>query len=465
MSSAMQSVVNWQADVSGVNHVRPGIVAYTSTGLGTSAFVGLYRWKTWVVGVTADRRLWALPDAFPTTWTALSDGTAATGLDGTSTPVFAESISSLYVAGGGQIQKWTGVGLSARLGAGPACTHIVNVSQRLIANDLSNADRIEYTDIGAGSDTTWGALSFESAEARPDALFAVYEATAEMMLFGGSSTEVFGISPDPLIPFQRATVIDIGISAPYSPVRIDGAYAWFDDRRRFVLSQDRRGYQVISDAISKQLRDLTTVSDCFGYREETDNYNLLVWVFPTAGVAFAFDYASKKWVERKTYNSATQLQGPWAVSAYAYWSAYNLHMVGTSTAAGIYKLDTATKTDLGGTILCERITGWQDFGTTGRKRSAGVRVTMRRGTTPLAATEGNIEVAIDNDGQGFGDFRTISLGVPGDTRSWYDLHFGGVFTRRRYWIRYSGTDDVSIVSLADNVTQLEGAPKPTMVAR
>lgn len=460
----MQVVRNWQPDVTGTNHVRPGIVAYASTGLGSSPFVGLYRWKTWIVGVTADRKMWALPDAFPTAWTAISDATAATKVDGTSLPVFAESISSLYVAGGGQIQKWTGVGLSARLGAGPACTHICNVSQRLIANDLINSDRIEYSDIGAGSDTSWGALSFESAEARPDALFAVYEATAEMLLFGGSSTEVFGISVDPLIPFQRVTVLDIGISAPYSPIRIDGAYAWLDDRRRFVLSQDRRGYEVISDAIEKQLRGLTTIADCFGYREETDEYSLLVWIFPTAGVAFAYDYTAKKWSERNTYNAATQLQGPWAVSAYAYWPPQNKHLVGTTTA-GLYSLDTATRTDLGGTILCERVTGWQDFGTTGRKRSAGVRVTIHRGVTPLAAVEGQLEVAVDNDGAGFGDFRTIALGLPGDTRSWYDLTFGGVFTRRRYWIRYSGTDDMSLVSIADNVAQLEGAPKPMMVAR
>lgn len=455
LSSAMQTVRNWQTDVSGANHVRPGIVSYATTGLGSSPFIALYRWQAWIVGVTEDRKMYALSDATPTHWIDISDAVETNTVDGGQAPVFAESISALYVVGGGPIQKWTGAGPSARLGAGPNATHICNVSQRLIANDLIHPDRIEYSDIGAGSDTSWGALSFESAEARPDPLRAVYEATAEMMLFGASTCEVFGISTDPLIPFQRVTVIDIGISAPYSPIRLDGAYAWLDDRRRFVLSADRRGYEVISDAITKQLRQLTRVDDCFGYREETDQYALLVWVFPSDGVTFAYDYGAKKWVERNTYNQATQLQGAWPVTSYAYWPAYNRHLVGTTTA-GLYELDTATRTDLGGPILCERVTGWQDFGIAGRKRSSRTRLTMRRGTTPLAGTEGLLEVAVDDDGRGFGGFKTISMGLPGDSREYMDLFFGGVFHRRRYWLRYSGTDDTSLVYLHDEVNGLEG---------
>ena len=81
---------------------------------------------------------------------------------------------------------------------------------------------------------------------------------------------------------------------------------------------------------------------------------------------------------------------------------------------------------------------------------------MRRGTTPLAATEGLLEVAVDDDAKGFGQFKTISMGLPGDRREWMDLFFGGVFHRRRYWIRYSNTDDTSLVALHDDVAGLEG---------
>jgi len=105
-SPAPQSVVNWQVDAADVNRPRPGLTAYTTTGLGSSPLIGLYVWRTWIIGVTQDRKLWALPETFPTAWTALSDATAATQLDGGQRPVFAEDGLRVVIAGGGNLQQW-----------------------------------------------------------------------------------------------------------------------------------------------------------------------------------------------------------------------------------------------------------------------------------------------------------------------------------------------------------------------
>ncbi len=407
-----------------------------------------------MVGVDGDRKIWALPDSSPAVWTALSDATAATQLDGDARPVFAEDASDLFIAGGGAIQKWTGAGLTARLGGTSPTdvTHLVNLSQRLIANTAANPSRILYSDLGDGNDSTWGALSFATAESRPDAIVAIGENTAELAVWGKTTTEAWGTTADALAPYQRINTLNIGMSAPYSAVRFDNYYFWLDDRRRFV-SSDVRGYEVVSKAIEKDLRGLSTISDCWGYREDTDLGGVLVWVFPTAGRTFAYEYDTKKWQERNYYTAPTN--GTWPVNCHAYWDAYNLNLVGASTGAAVYSLDTTQRQDIGGTMVAERITGWMDFGTANMKRSLRVQVRMRRGTTPLAAVDGQLEVAVAQDGGGWGSFKTITMGQPGDQEMVRDLYFGGIFTTRRYWIRYSGTDDFSLVSLHDDIIDLE----------
>ncbi len=456
MSPATSRLVNFIPDVAGVQRIRPALVSYPTTGLGASPLIGLYRWKTWIVGVTADRKIYAISDATPTVWGALSDATAATQLDGLARPVFAESPSFLYIAGGLAIQKWTGAGLTARLGGtSPNTTHIANLGQRLVGLDLANPGRYRYSDLGEGVDSSWPALNFITAESRPDGLRAITENTAELALFGDSTLEIHGISTDPLSPFQRINTLNLGCSAPYSIIRFDDRYFWLDDKRRIVQS-DGRSFESVGDAIQRDLRDLGTVSDAFGYREDTDRNGCLVWVFPTAGRTWSYDYNGKKWAERATYDGVSA-NTAWPVATHAFWPAQNVNLVGASTTAGVYTLSTDIRQDLGGTILAELVTGWQDFGTDNRKRSARVRVVMRRGTTPLSAISSQLEVAVEDDGKGFSEFKVVDLGQPYDTQPSIDLHFGGIFRRRRYWVRYSGTDDISLAKLADDVIDLESA--------
>lgn len=454
VSSAPSRVVNFMPDVAGVQRPRPGLVAYATTGLGASPLIALYRWKTWLVGVTADRKIWALTDGLPTVWTALSDATAATQLDNVLTPVFAESPSFLYIAGGGLIQKWTGVGLTARLGgSSPPTSFIINIGQRLVAIDLTNPGRFLYSDLGEGNDATWGSLNFQTAESRPDGLVALYENTAEAALFGTSTLEIYGLSTDPLIPYQRINTLNIGLLAAYSVVRVDSFYFLLDDKRR-IIKTDGRSYENASEAIQRDLQRLMTVSDCYGYRERTDRNDCLVFVFPTERRAWAMDMGSKKWAERGIYDGVS-VNGTWDVAAAAYWDALNLNVCARTATLGLSYVDTDTRTDYGSTLLSELVTGWQDFGTANRKRSARLRVVMRRGTATLGATGGQLEIATQNDGLGWSGFKQIDVGQPSDLQQSKDLRVGGVFRRRRYWVRYSGSDELSIAGLYDDVEDLE----------
>ncbi len=456
ISAAPSMVINWLPDVAGVQRMRPGLSAYTTTGLGTSPIIGLYRWKTWVVAVTDDRQIWALPDGSPTAWQALSDATAATQLANVLPPVFAESPSFLYIAGGGAIQKWTGAGLTARLGgSSPPTSFIVNIGQRLVAIDLIHPGRFLYSDLGEGNDSTWGALNFQTAESRPDGLVAILENTAEMTLFGTSTMEVHGLSTDPLIPFQRINTLNLGLLAAYSVVRVDSFYFFLDDKRRIVKS-DGRAYENIAEAIQRDLLSLGTVADCYGYRERTNRNDCLVFVFATAGRTWAYDMGSKKWAERGVYDGVSR-NGPYEVVASVYWPALNLNVCARTGTLGLSQVNTDTRSDYGSTLMAELISGWSDAGTANRKRSARLRVVMRRGTATLGATGGQLEVAVQNDGLGWSGFKQIDVGQPSDQQQSKDVRVGGVFRRRRYWLRYAGTDEISIAGLYDDLEDLEAA--------
>lgn len=454
LSAAPSRVVNFMPDVAGIQRMRPGLVAYTATGLGTSPIISTYHWKTWLVAVCQDRTIWAIADGMPTTWIALSDATAATQLDNVLTPVYAESPSYLYIAGGGAIQKWTGIGLTARLGGtSPNTTHIISIGQRLVAIDLTNPGRFLYSDLGEGNDSTWGALNFQTAESRPDGLVALSENTAEAAMFGTSTLEIFGLSTDPLIPYQRINTLNLGLLAAYSVVRVDAQYYFLDDKRR-IITTDGRSYENISEAIQRDLLGLGAATDCYGYRERTDRNDCLVFVFPTAGRTWAYDMGSKKWHERGIYDGVSR-NVAYPVVTSTYWPALNLNVCARTGTLGLSYVDTNVRTDYAATMLAELITGWWDGGTANRKRSSRLRVTMRRGTATLGATGGLLEVAVQNDGLGWSAFKPINVGQPSDLNQSKDLRFGGVFRRRRYWVRYAGADEISVEGLYDDVEDLE----------
>jgi hypothetical protein len=452
MSPAPNSITNWQVDQAEINRPRPGLVTYTTTGLGTSPLIGLYVWQTWVIGVTEDRKLWALPSVLPTTWQALSDATAATQLDGGERPTFAEDGLRVVIAGGGSIQQWQGAGLSSRLGGGPTCTHIASIGQRFVANNTAAPQEYDWSNIGDGAHATWDALAFTEADARPDPVVAIYENLRELYVFGASTTQIYGIGSDPFNPFDNTVSSNIGLSAAYSVVRLDDMFAILDDRRRFVLT-DGRTTQPISDAISKDLRAMETIDDCWGYREELANFSNVVWHFPAEGRTFVYDLTRKSWTERKYYSAPFQVAMP--LGCAVYWPAINEYLIGRDDVATMATLDPDTHQDFGSTLLCERVTGWNDLGARLRKRDNELIITLRRGTVAEGATESALEVRCRDDGGAWSDWDYILLGQPEDAEQTVKVRLGGVFRRRLYHFRYSGSDDTSLVSAEQFYEQLD----------
>lgn len=447
LSPAPISVVNWQVDAADVLRPRPSLVEYATTGLPATPIVGLYVWRDALIGVSAAHLIYVLYESSPTTWVAIS----GSALDGSLRPTFAEDGLSVVIAGGGEIERWDGGATTARLGGGPNASHIASLGQRFVANDINAPQEFDYSNPGDGAHSTWGALSFTTADARPDPVVAIWENLRELFVFGETTTQVYSVGIDAFNPFDFVSASNIGCLAPYSIVRMDTAFAFLDQRRRLILS-DGRSDQELSEAIAKDLRELSVVEDCWGYREDLGTYSLIVWVFPTAGRTFVYDVAKKSWRERAYYSGGFQVGMP--IGAYVYWPALNKHLVASTTTGALYELDPDTRTDLGGTLLSDLTTGEMDFGIRNRKRSEKIVLVCRRGTVPINEVDSQLEVRVRDDRGAWSDWEFTDLGEPSDADPTIVIRKAGVFRRRQYQFRYSGTHEISLVSAEQHFQEL-----------
>jgi hypothetical protein len=451
LGSAASTVVNWEADESGVVRPRPPLVTHTLSNVTATTVIGSVVWSTYLVTVTDNRYVWSVSQALPEVGEARSTATTTTQVEGDLRVTFALGDSYVYMAGGGQIQRWgPSLATSEVLSSSPRCTHVAALSNYLVANDIDNPDQFKWSDIGEGDWTTWPAANFNTADARPDPIVGIFENTNELFVFGQQTLQVYAPGADPLLPFEVASTINTGLGAPYAFTRLDEQVVFLDDKRRVVIG-DGRSNAPISDAIQKDLRDLTTISDCWMYREERGQHSSLVVRFPTEGRTFVYSLKSQRWSERQKYTAP--FQGDWPVNTYSYWPARDYHMFG-STVSGFYRFGTSGQ-ELSAPLVCERTTGWSDFGTPNKKRSARIQATMRRGTAAEGATPGAFELRKQDDDGPWSDWTQLSVGTPSDYRQTMFAYVGGVFRRRRYGMRYSNTEDFSLVSMHDDVTDLE----------
>lgn len=475
------SVINWMSDQDGSLRPRPGIApdasllnGYNSgnTALGRGV-IGVYVWKNVVDGqqylifVLADRGIWAKSFSTGATYALTHPNLPFSSLDGSASLVtFTEDSQRIIMAGGGQLQIWTGslpVGLlnySTRISAYVlgvnqpplAATHVINVANYIVSHDSfapSTANTIRWSNLGDGVHTSWSPINFNTADADPDPVIAVGTVLREVFAFGTKTVQVFGVTSDASLPFASSSALKIGCSAPYSIITLDSNFAWLDSERRFIIS-DGRSYEWISKDIFKLIKSMGTVSDCRGFRVRIGFWDLLLWVFPTEKTAFVYNQTKQDWREWRCWGV-----DDWAalrVSSYAAYPEGNLHIVGDTLFPNIWNLDTDATSDTGPVLpmVCEKITEPVAFDTAGRKRRKRVRFFAKRGMTPVSDAEtAALDVAVSNDGRAFTSQARIDLGFQGDYANYRDWFPGGIYRKGQFRIRYSGDVDVTLTRMVE----------------
>lgn len=455
LAGASPFAINVVMDGQGAIRRRPGITAWSgfpSTIPQAFQVDGIGSLRNDIYYVNSLRQVHKVSGGVDTNLSA--SGLITAFLDGTARPVFAETKFRLAIAGGGVPQKVdVGATTSARLGGSPPVGYqIIALASRLFADDqtgTSSIGQIRFSAVGTTGEELWDPLNFVEAEARPDAIVALHENTNEAFAFGETSLQVF--TPDAASILTPGRTKNLGCAARYSVVRIDEQFAWLDNQRRFVLS-DGRDYQELSEPIAQTLDRMTTVSDCYGFRYNFDQFDCLVWSMPTDGRTFAWQKGSG-WSQWHSWD-ASHGYTPFIVKSHYFLESQNLHLVGLSTGQ-IAKLDTTASTDLGATIKAEVVTGFENRGTDAYKQCEALRLVLKRGqeTTTTAPV---IRVSWRDDLGAFCQPIVISLGTAGDYITVKELRSLGTY-RRRQW-KFEMTDAAELLlASAEEVFNIDSA--------
>lgn len=430
----------------GSNIDRPALSLFATVE--ARKVIGMHFWKQEdiLVFVTDDRRIWTVTEAGVT-----AEITGAAVLGGTERVSFAEDGILLALAGGGAPQSWAGTGTCAVMGGAPPNTKsIVYLDGYWIAATIDD-QIIQWAGPTAVTRATWSAGNFFSAEAYPDNVSALHVLFRELWSLGDESIEVYQNLGTSTVPFQRVFAFDRGIGATFSVIQADNTLWFFDSERRFIRMNGKTP-EIISGPISRTLKAMTTVSDCWGARIDIDGYFLLLWSFPTEEKTYVYDYLNKRWYRWYTYHDTNEVH--FAVGAHAFAKTWNKHYVGGAYSGIVSELSRSFKTDNADPLRRVRRTGWIDHGTGTRKRSNGYRFSVKRGLGTPGETEPLFEFRFNDDGEGWCDPIEVGLGFPGEPTSHIFVPIRGIYRKRQFEVTCSAAVEFMLTKAEEDVEAL-----------
>lgn len=452
IGGASPVAINVVADATGAVTRRPGIRS-TSRFSGTLAgeVTGIWQTRTGKMIATHSD----VPGAYAVSLVSATSSTVIMNTSGDRQPQFVETEGMLAWADGRRPNRYRlSDGDVGPLGAAPPrCTHLCSNSSRLLANDLDNVTHVNYSAPATGGatdpheswnegQTAFGTSSFFAAEATPDPVIALASNSNEVYAFKATMGTAF--APDATSVFVPTSSLEVGISAPRSLIADDTAFAWLDNRRRFVLSA-LRGFEPISEPIQATIDAMARVDDCWGFRYHHGAVDALVWVFPTDGRAFAYQ-RGVGWA---------QWLGPanTAFPATAYHDVRDTreHLVGLATGQ-IGDLQPGVEGDMGATFGASVTTGFANHGTDRVKRCMAIRVAMRRGLSSSPESSLLIEWR-DGLGAWSGPVR-VGMGQSGDTEIVREVRGLGTYRRRQWRFSFHGAEALHLAGVEEDFEEM-----------
>lgn len=463
LSGAPPVVMNVVIDGRGTVRRRPAIVTYDqvpSAVIDSNGVDGLH--------VTNAGNIYAVGASLGSAHKVyrLADG-ASRELPGVITgferPTFAETQSILVMAASGPLTK---VELSddriSRLGGDPpSASHVVANALRLSANDVTvDPNKVRYsgisdspTDFSGFEQWSFGGIGlsgFYSAEARPDPVLALGEDTNEVFVFGQTNVQLF--TPDPSSVYVPVSTREFGISAPYSVVKFDNRFAWLDHRRRFIVS-DGRESEDISAEINQVLQDMTTVSDCFGYRANVGIVDALVWTFPTEGRTYAYQNGAG-WCQWRGRTANQTNWGPFTALSAVHRSDTDETLVGTLDGhVGQFQMGVAD--DLGSTIVAFAETGFLTRDTGRKKQCTALHLHFRRPQQAVGDSD-VIGLLSWSDSPGVWNTpRQLRLDTRAGSNPVVTLRSLGIYRKRAWRFEFSSAEDLVLSEVSEEYEVLD----------
>jgi hypothetical protein len=297
-------------------------------------------------------------------------------------------------------------------------------------------------EIWSGVGTTAGSFN---AEANPDPVVATAENTNELFIFGTRTLQVYG--PDSTFVFVPIIASEVGCVAPHSIVKADQAFFWLSDKLEFVSSNGRSVQSLNSPAIAQTLRDLAAnhdVSTCFGYRVKVGRVDAIAWTFPSDGRTFVLQLGGG-WSQWSGWDTDADNFKRFMVNAH-HLTDQGRNFVGTVDGK-VGELSASAFTDLGEPIQAHASTGFKNHGTERMKKCNALRMAFRfaEGARPNAWLEWR-----DRPGEWDG-----RIPIELDTLPEVEFRQLGVYRRRQWRLRFTGTDELVLASVQEDFEVLE----------
>jgi len=212
------------------------------------------------------------------------------------------------------------------------------------------------SDVGNGS--SWQALEFATAEAKPDKLLRVINALGQLWLLGGVTGEVWTNTGASTFPFQRiaGAVMTTGILAPHTAIEVDTALFW--------VGRDKFGSGIVYRARGFTPHRISTDAIEYAIQKATDLENMRAWCYQQEGHVFyvltgggletslVYDLTTGLWHERAFLNEDGDFEQH---LGNCHMFAFGKHLVGDRQSGKVYELSLDVYSDNSSPILRERI--------------------------------------------------------------------------------------------------------------
>ncbi len=385
-------------------------------------------------------RVFKITDALGTTEELLG----STDLLSNSPVTFAKDATRVVMANGGRM-VYTDLSTLTTMADADApvnVTHVADLDLYVLANERGSS-RIHFCDVN--DLTTWQALSFFSAESKPDDVLAMAEGFNELLLLGSESVE-FWVN-DGQNPFSRiqGSAQPFGTSSPYSLALVGSTWMWLDHKRRLVSMQGRQVVP-ISSPYDSVIQNYSAVTNAIGYTVDVLGIPIYVLNFPTDGETIAYNVRDQQWHRWGYWNMDLARYDRFRGASYCYAKNWNMHLIGDHTNGKIYRASRQTFNDAGNPIRSLLRTGHIDQGVSFDKRSDIIRLKVKRGVATGTVPDPQIMMRrrVDNAAQWDGE-RWESLGKVGQHLPYIDWNRNGNYITEQ--LEFVHSDDTDLVMM------------------
>ncbi len=239
--------------------------------------------------------------------------------------------------------------------------------------------------------TSYNALVFATAEARPDNVKAVLLNKQVLLVFGDDSIEPWQDIGAANMPLERVpgVVIERGLAAPRALAKEDNSVFFLGDDRRFYRLDGVTPIGISQPALEAEWQGYSSVSDTHCFTYPWNGHKFAVVNFITANKTFVYDISTGLWHERESWDINGRSLGRWLASCHL--TCFNKELIGDAFSGRVGYLSATT---------------YDEFGTTTQSLMISPPIHEDRKRLFVSRFEADVETGVGN------------TSAPGDNPQW-----------------------------------------------